>query len=484
MQLEAILEKHFGYKSFRPGQKEVIEQLMAGKDVIALLPTGMGKSLCYQLPGYIFEKPVLIVSPLLSLMQDQVEQMKRLGEKRVVALNSFLNSEDKRYALHYLEQYRFIFTSPEMLLQPQVQDRLSKMELSLIVVDEAHCISQWGFDFRPDYLRIGEWFQLQDRPPVLALSATATNKVMGDIRSYLHMEDPFEYIHAVDRPNIHLGRLFFRDKDDKLQWILDHVKTTAGPGIIYTQSRAKTESYSALLLSQGVRIAAYHAGMEQADRQFIQHQFLEGELEWIVATNAFGMGVHKSDIRQVIHDSPPATVANYMQEIGRAGRDGEDALAILLYAEGDEEFAKFIVTDDLPRESHVDAYQQLLVQGQSPSQMLVMGEIGETAFRVLNFWMQKQSPEDVKARLLDLRLEKFRSVDDMMKIVQADTCMRELLVSYFGQKIEERPMNCCQHCGIDFRSIIVERKEEIAIMSESWESRLMQLLLNERNKIS
>ena len=156
MKLENALQHYFGYNTFRPGQREIIEALLDGQDVVAILPTGMGKSLCYQLPGYLFSKPVLIISPLLSLMQDQVDQLKQRGEKRVVALNSFLTPDQKRYALHYLHEYRFIFVSPEMLLQPQVKARIEQMELSLIVADEAHCISQWGFDFRPDYLRIGE----------------------------------------------------------------------------------------------------------------------------------------------------------------------------------------------------------------------------------------------------------------------------------------------------------------------------------------
>lgn len=473
-----LLKKYFGYETFRPGQEEVMTALLNGRDVVALLPTGMGKSLCYQLPGYLFDKPVLVISPLLSLMQDQVEQMKRLGEKRVVALNSFLSAEDKRHVLHYLEHYRFIFTSPEMLLQPQVQQRLRQMTLSLIVIDEAHCISQWGFDFRPDYLRIGEWFQEGNRPPVLALSATATEKVLSDIRHYLHMQQPFEYIHAVDRPNIHLGRLFFRDKEEKIQWMLKHLSETAGPGIIYTQSRTKTESLSKQLVEQGIQVAAYHAGMDQADRQFIQQQFLEGQLEWIVATNAFGMGVHKSDIRQVIHDFMPSSVANYMQEIGRAGRDGADALAILLYAEGDEEFSKFLVTDDLPKDYHVDRYCEYIARHENPSQMVVMGEIGETAFRVLHYWMQQLSPVSVKEKLEQLRISKYQEVDEMMKIVQGDDCMRARIVHYFGQLLEEKPLHCCQFCGIDYDAILQERSENtLSVAHEHWKERLSRLLV-------
>lgn len=439
--LEQILEKHFGYTSFRPGQKEVIEQLLKGQDVIALLPTGMGKSMCYQLPGYIFDAPVLIVSPLLSLMQDQVDQIKQYGEKRVVALNSFLTAEQKRYALHYLHEYRFIFASPEMLLQPQVKERIMNMKLSLIVADEAHCISQWGFDFRPDYLRIGEIIPKVNRPPILALSATATASVLQDIEGYLHMQAPYQYIHTVDRPNIHLAKKFFQNKNEKTEWILQHVQATNGPGIIYTQSRAKTESLSMQLLQNGIKAAAYHAGKDAEDRQFIQQQFIVGQLEWIVATNAFGMGVHKADIRQVIHETMPSTVSNYMQEIGRAGRDGEDAVAILLYAEGDEQLAKFIVTEDLPKCAQADIYQNYVMSNGNPTIMLTNGEISETAFRVLHYWMQQETIEDVKKRLNNMEIAKYVAVNEMMKIIETTNCMREFVVNYFGQPLEQKP--CC-----------------------------------------
>ncbi|KOS69190.1 ATP-dependent DNA helicase [Lysinibacillus contaminans] len=478
MQLEQTLAKYFGYTSFRPGQKEVIEAVVEGKDVIALLPTSMGKSLCYQLPGYLFSKPVLIVSPLLSLMQDQVEQLKRLGEKRVVALNSFLSAEEKRYALHYLEQYRFIFTSPEMLLQQQVQEKLSRMELSLIVVDEAHCISQWGFDFRPDYLRIGEWFMQSQRPPVLALSATATDKVLTDIRSTLSLQAPFEFIYDVDRPNIHLGRVLFEDKADKASWILHHIQKTAGPGILYMSSRKRAEQYSETFKQAGIRAAAYHAGFGAEDRQFIQQQFIDGELDWIVATNAFGMGINKADIRQVIHESLPSTVANYMQEIGRAGRDGKPALAILLYSDGDEELAKFVTTGDLPATIHVDRYQELMMQNVLPSQMLKNGELSETAFRVLDYWMKEEPVEQVKIRLNNLALEKYQSIYEMQKIAQTKDCMRRLLVGYFGQNLRENPENCCENCGILYDAIIKGRTEvNLKIEMVSWENRLKQLLV-------
>ena len=478
LKLEAILNKYFGYSEFRPGQKEVIERVLEGQDVIALLPTGMGKSLCYQLPGYIFKKPVLIVSPLLSLMQDQVDQIKQFKEKRVVALNSFLNQTQKRGTIQFLHDYRFIFISPEMLLQEQVQKKLNSMELSLIVVDEAHCISQWGFDFRPDYLRIGQVLGKPDRPPILALSATATQKVLGDIEGYLNMDNPYKFIHSVDRPNIHLGKMLFQGREDKIDWILEHVSKSAGPGIIYTQSRSKTESLSQRLLQAGIASAAYHGGMEPLDRQFIQQQFIEGSLDWIVATNAFGMGVHKLNVRQVIHESLPSNMANYMQEIGRAGRDGKDSLAILLYAEGDEEFAKFVGIDDYPVDAHVDSYMNYRARNEQPSSMIQNGEISDTAFRVLDYWMHQLQPAEVKQRLTSMKYEKMRAVEEVMDIIEATTCMREKLVHYFGQTLESRPENCCQCCGLQYENIIKEREMKDSTTIElSWKKRIEQLLL-------
>ena len=476
--LEVLLEKHFGYTSFRPGQKEIIEQLLYGRDVVALLPTGMGKSLCYQLPGYIFQKPVLIVSPLLSLMQDQVDQLKQLKEKRVVALNSFLTFQQKQSALHQLEQYRFIFISPEMLVQPTIQQRLNQMELSLIVVDEAHCISQWGYDFRPDYLRIGEAIQHRNRPPILALSATATSKVLFDIKSYLKMRDPFTFVHSVDRPNLHLGKKLFHHREEKLDWIYAHVKETEGPGIIYTQSRNKTELLSQQLIQLGISVAAYHGGMDALDRQFIQQQFIEGALQWIVATNAFGMGVHKGDVRQIIHESLPTNLANYMQEIGRAGRDGEDAIAILLYAESDEEFTKFVGMEDYPTDAHVDEYQNRINRGELPITLLQQGIVTETAFRVLDYWMKQLPPQEVKHQISRMKNDKLSAVDEVMQLIHSQHCMRKIIVEYFGQKLESKQVNCCETCGLEYGEIINRRRisnEEIE--SYTWQDRITKILL-------
>ncbi|MFJ8261342.1 RecQ family ATP-dependent DNA helicase [Rummeliibacillus sp. NPDC094406] len=477
VELEQLLQQHFGYTTFRTGQKEVIEAVIAGEDVIALLPTGMGKSLCYQLPGYILDGPVLIISPLLSLMQDQVEQLKGFGEKRVIALNSFLQGNEKRLALQNLNSYRFIFTSPEMLATQMIQNTFQNIQFSLIVVDEAHCISQWGFDFRPDYLKIMEWIPKSQRPPILALSATATKTVVNDIKAYLNMLNPFEYIHSVERANLHYDVVKTQSIEEKFSWIIEHIKQSEGPGIIYSQSRKKTVAYAEALTGNHIRAAAYHAGMGPEDRQFIQQQFLSGELEWICATTAFGMGVHKENVRQVLHDHIPATMANYMQEVGRAGRDGKTALAILVYTPRDEEYTQYVVTEDLPEEFHVELFKEYVSRGENPKKMIDLQQINETGYRVLSYWMEQLPAEEVVQKLDYLKQQKIEQIFQVAAFVKGEHCMRERLVAYFDQKLEQKPTNCCHYCGVNYDEIINKRSSlsEYKELPE-WEERLYAIL--------
>ena len=478
MDLYTCLQSKFGYNEFRPGQKEVIESVLRFEDVIAMLPTGMGKSLCYQLPGYMLNGPVLIISPLLSLMQDQVDQLKKFGEKRVVAFNSFLQHNEKQYALHYLAQYRFIFISPEMLAQPNFQERFKQVKFSLIVVDEAHCISQWGFDFRPDYLRIKTFIQSIEATPKLALTATATEKVISDIENYLVMQKPKKYIYSVDRPNIKIASIRCENKFEKKQWIVNHVSQTEGPGIVYMQSRNRANELANELLQQEIRVAAYHGGLENSDRQFIQQQFIQGTLDWIIATNAFGMGVHKNNIRQVIHETMPSTMANYMQEIGRAGRDGLLSVAITLYSPGDEDIALFLANEDLPSDEQVDAFISTPSAGYSEAQYLQQYRITETMYRVINYWLSIESPQALKHRLQQLRLIKKQQVLEMRKLLENDHCIRESLLAYFGQSLHGKLVDCCSVCGLNYMDYMQEKKKnEFQNFGESWQKRLQTLLI-------
>jgi len=471
-----VLHDKFGYQSFREGQQEIIQSILNKEDVIAILPTGMGKSLCYQLPGYLLPHTILIVSPLLSLMQDQVEQLKKMGEKRVVAFNSFLTPVEKQQLLQQIEFYKFVFLSPEMLMQDQVKAKLQSMKISLIVADEAHCISQWGYDFRPDYLRVGEWLPKENRPPILALTATATEDVMSDIGNQLKMKQPTQHIQSLDRPNIRYAAVEVTSADNRFELMLKQIEEYSGPGIIYTQSRKKANDYAKKLSEKGIRIAAYHAGMEQVDRMFVQQQFLQNEIEWVCATNAFGMGVHKEDVRQVIHDHFPSSMANYAQEVGRAGRDGADSLATLFYTENDENLSIFVATNDFPEEFHVKLFDEESKRGMNANQLVEQGLLTENHVRILSYWSQRKTIDDTISMLQRLKQQKMQQIHQVKEILTNLICIRQQIVQVFGQELSERPTNCCSKCGLSIDELVNSSNERSKQMIlRPWAERLSLL---------
>lgn len=479
--LEKILFDKFGYSTFRQGQKEIIQSVLNQEDVLAILPTGMGKSLCYQLPGYLLPYSVVIISPLLSLMQDQVDQLKQMGEKRVVAVNSFLTVHEKNDLLQKMETYKFIFLSPEMLMQEQVKAKLQTMPISLIVADEAHCISQWGFDFRPDYLRLSDWLSYRERPPILALTATATPKVINDITTQLKLQTPSFHIQSLDRPNIRYEAIEVDSQQHKFDLIASQINQFSGPGIIYTQSRRKADEYALKLSMSGIRIASYHAGMEQVDRMFIQQQFLNGEIEWVCATNAFGMGVHKNNVRQIIHDHFPSSVANYAQEVGRAGRDGLDSLATLFFTRDDEDHSIFVATNDFPDESHVRFYIDSKQNGQHAGQLVEMGILSETHVRILTYWLPRKSAEETITILHKLKQQKIAQIYLMKEIITNSSCIRQQIIEVFGQKLNERPSNCCTKCGLIKEEVVnYLTKQENQLIIQTWENRFSSLFQRHR----
>ncbi|MGE6489871.1 RecQ family ATP-dependent DNA helicase [Paenisporosarcina sp. NPDC076898] len=474
--LEKVLFNKFGYSKFRPGQKEIIQSVLNKEDVLAILPTGMGKSLCYQVPGYLLPYSVIIISPLLSLMQDQVDQLKKMGEKRVVAMNSFLTPLEKNLLLQKLDTYKFIFLSPEMMMQEPVKAKLQTMPISLVVADEAHCISQWGFDFRPDYLRLSDWLSFKGRPPVLALTATATPKVINDITNQLNLATPSIHIQSLDRPNIRYEAIEVVSQENKFEHIAAQINQFTGPGILYTQSRKKADEYALKLSSMGIRIASYHAGMEQVDRMFIQQQFLNGEVEWVCATNAFGMGVHKDDVRQIIHDHFPSSISNYAQEVGRAGRDGLDSLATLFFTRDDEDHSIFVATNDFPDESHVRMYKEFQQNEQLPGQLVEMGMLSETHVRILTYWLPRKSAEETIHILHQLKQQKINQIYLMKEILTNTSCIRQQIIEVFGQKLNERPYNCCSKCGLIKEEVVNQsKKHENQGIIQTWEKRISAL---------
>ena len=473
MNLEETLLKTYGFSSFRPGQKEVIERILGGQDVIALLPTGLGKSMCYQLPAHLMEGSVLVVSPLLSLMQDQVAQLKKMGEKSVTAINSFLDPQERMQVLNNLSRFRFIFISPEMLVQPYIKKKLSEVRVSLLVADEAHCISQWGFDFRPDYLRIAEILPDIGYLRVLALTATATTKVTEEIKDYLKITDPFIYSHPMDRKNIAYDIKKFNNGNEKVDWLKKIIAENKGPGIIYAGTRKKSQELSSLLNSSGIRTAYYHGGMEHQDRIFVQQQFQNGELEWVCSTNAFGMGVHIPDIRHVIHFQIPTSIEGYVQEVGRAGRDGSPALATLLYANGDAELLYSLVLDDLPTTHEI---REIYQSGDSPEQLVAAGIVRENSMRVVSYWKNLLSEKETIRQIEQQKFEKIRQSDKIKNLIEMKGCIREYLMECFDQQLEDKPLDCCVNDNLDNTHFLESRTAVINSSPDTWESRLNAIL--------
>lgn len=473
-----ILENIFGFSSFRAGQEEVIDAVLAGHDVLAMLPTGTGKSLCYQLPGYLLKGPVLIVSPLIALMQDQVEQMRMIGERRVIALNSFLRPHERDYVLRHLAQFRFIYISPEMLQVELIIEKLKALNISLFVVDEAHCISQWGHDFRPDYLRLGDIRATIGNPPTLALTATAQKEIRQDIKKYLHMDKAKEFIYSVDRPNISMVVKTVEERLEKRNILLSLISKLKKPGIIYFSSKRMVEEIVEFLKENGVEgVAPYHGDMDNDQRILIQQQFLHEQIQIICATSAFGMGINKNNIRFVIHYHMPGQAEAYLQEIGRAGRDGKKSIAILLYSPGDEGIPLRLIDNDLPNEKQIETF----FRANSTNTIAIAEEMGltETQFRFLDFYQSTKLPnkiemvKKIRKNRIKFKLDKLRQ---MVTWIHSTTCRRNQLLQLFEETLPSPIPDCCDICGINMGNFIDERKTMMEETSISWQIQLKKLL--------
>lgn len=496
---EEVLHKVFGYSEFRNRQREVVNALLKHQDVFAMMPTGGGKSLCYQLPGYILNGLVLIVSPLLSLMEDQADSLRRLGENKVRMLNSMLNPEERKRVLSQLRRLRFLFISPEMIRQPRVSRALEKVPISLFVVDEAHCISQWGHEFRPDYLHLAEIRIRLGSPVCLALTATADQRVRGDIVRHLHLEKAQQFLMSVDRPNIAFIVLEAKNSEDKTKKLIELLGKVALPGIIYCSGREWSEKLSEDISKRlGFRTAFYHGGMASEDRRKIQNQFLSGELDILCCTNAFGMGINKADIRIVVHFHYPGTMNAYLQEVGRAARDGGQGLAVLLHSPADDRLPEAFIDSNYPSPSILKFALNQLDQGeyQLPKDserfidlIRIMGA-GETAARfILEQFITKRSGRPV-ALLYDdcIRLiENRRSVQmkDLARMrswISEKGCRRVSCLSYFGEKLETKPDLCCDRCGAKIGDFLSHQQPALnnSGIEVNWKKRLGRLLACEK----
>lgn len=401
-QATEILKEYFGYPSFRGGQETIIEALMGGRDVLGVMPTGAGKSLCYQIPALMHPGTALVISPLISLMKDQVGALIQAGVPAAY-LNSTLSAAQQREVLTRAAagRYRLLYVAPERLTTPAFLDFTNSADLSLVAVDEAHCISQWGQDFRPGYLKIAEFLDaLPKRPAVCAYTATATHTVREDIMRLLRLREPFVLVSGFDRPNLYFSVAHPKDKNAALLALLE--KRRGQSGIVYCSTRKAVDEVYTLLSDSGYAAGRYHAGLEAEDRHACQEDFLYDRRTVMVATNAFGMGIDKSNVSFVIHYNMPQNIESYYQEAGRAGRDGAPADCILLYAAKDVRTCQF-----------------LLERGRTEDDELT---------------------QESRAELLHRDLERLRQ---MTFYSTTTDCLRGFLLRYFGETVPPR----CEHCS-------------------------------------
>lgn len=354
MSIHEILKKYWGYDMFRPSQAEIIQSVIDGKDTFALLPTGGGKSICFQVPGMYFEGMSLVISPLIALMKDQVENLEKRGIHATYINSSLPDYEiDRRLQGAMDGKYKFLYLAPERLTSQIFLQRLPVMPVSLLVVDEAHCISQWGYDFRPPYLEIHRIRTIKPRIPVIAVTASATPEVQKDIIQHLHLKNPVIFKQSFRRENL---RYFVEEEQNIMQRILEIARRTSGTGIVYVRTRKAAEGIAKILEENNLAASAYHGGLTHSERDRIQNEWMKNSKRIIVATNAFGMGIDKPDVRFVLHYQLCADLENYYQEAGRGGRDGKTALAIAFHNPADLAELESWVKNKYPEWEQMESY--------------------------------------------------------------------------------------------------------------------------------
>lgn len=394
-----ILQKFYGYEDFRPGQKKVVESLLNRNDTVAIMPTGAGKSICFQIPALLFEGVTLVISPLISLMKDQVDSLRQLGIAAV-----YINSSVSKAQLYKDLQdisagfYKIIYIAPERLTSEYLPDSFKNLNISMVAVDEAHCLSQWGHDFRPSYRNILNFTNsLCIKPIISAFTATATPEVKTDIINLLGLKQPNVFVTGFDRPNLYFSVLRGEVKD---KFVIDYVKKHQDEaGIIYVGTRKDVDALQVLLEIKGIKAGRYHAGMTDEERNQMQEEFLYDNLSVMVATNAFGMGIDKPNVRYVIHYNMPKNMEAYYQEAGRAGRDGLSGNCILLYSPQDTQLQKFLIS--------------------------------------------KSTESEIRQQL------EYKRLQSMVDYCHTPQCLRAFILHYFGEFDVEEHCDNCSNCKLE-----------------------------------
>ena len=356
-----ILSEKFHFPGFRKWQEEIVDTLLAKRDVVVVMPTGSGKSLCYQLPALLLGGVTLVISPLIALMKDQVDGLVQ-NEVPATFINSALIPSEQWQRLREIQQgrHKLVYIAPERFRNPGFMEGIQSCRVSLFAVDEAHCVSEWGHDFRPDYLRLKGVVEKLGHPPVAALTATATPDVRRDIITQLGLRKPVTFVAGFDRPNLRFQVKRVEGEEDKIDAILGLLKKNPQKGIIYAATRKNVETLTRSLQSKGYQAGSYHAGMEMESRRFTQDRFMEGALPVVVATNAFGMGIDKADLRFVVHYDIPGSIEAYYQEVGRAGRDGKPATCLLLFNYADTFTQEFFIDGSYPPRDMIERVYEVL----------------------------------------------------------------------------------------------------------------------------
>jgi ATP-dependent DNA helicase RecQ len=471
--IEGLAREKLGIGELHRGQLEATEAVLAGRDTLAVMSTGYGKSAIYQLAGELLGKPTIVVSPLIALQRDQVEAIEdHIGDGEAAELNSTVSAKRRHELIEALErgEHEFVLLAPEQLAKPEVLAELAATGPGLLVIDEAHCISEWGHDFRPDYLQLGAFAERLGRPTILALTATASPPVRREITQRLGMKDPAQVIRGFDRPNLHFAVRRFSDAQGKAEALVEAVAAAPKPGIVYIATRKGSEELAAALQAAGVDAEAYHAGLPAKRRGALQDRFHADELDVVVATTAFGMGIDKPNVRFVFHAGPSDSIDSYYQEVGRAGRDGKPAEAVLFYRPEDEAIRRFlggaggIDAEALEAVGHAvekadgEADPAALVEGLDLSRSKVLEAVGRLEE---SGWLEIAPDGDVRrARggpsLEDAVQEGVRESGErrefdrtrlamMRSFAETQGCRRDHILSYFGEE-HEVPCFYCDNC--------------------------------------
>lgn len=473
--LQSALTYYFGYEHFRTGQRETIQAVMEERNVLAVLPTGTGKSLCYQLPTMLLDGLTIIVSPLIALMDDQVQSLKQKGIFTAVAYNSSLDYQEKQELLTSLSRQKFLFISPESLANPKVIQALQSCHIGLFVVDEAHCISEWGLDFRPEYEQIPQIVSHLTIKKSLALSATATPAVQADIEQKLFLNQTVKTIrYSVDRPNITYSVVTCTSHVEKEQFIQDFLaRHPTQQGILYFSSKAEAVRLSEWLRhSINESSAFYHSDLSHQDRRVIQQQFLEGDLRVLCATSAFGMGIDKADVRFVIHFHLPSSLEALVQESGRAGRDGKLAHSIVLYQVSDWRIHRHLANESL--EEYREFKARMKNQGNTIQPLSDLQQTWLEHYQ--QGWLSLESLESKWEKKLKQR---ERQEDIMRRWLEMTTCRRLGIYHYFEKGYFQAPLNntmCCDNCQSNvWQSALPQVKKEKIKVVQEWETVLKNL---------